>query len=175
MQKQKHFTSGLKSLWSYKNFMVNVCITSSRISRFLCRSSGRSRISCSMLCRPPCWITARLFSRMDWGTASPDRSSSAAGRFKDANTLTIQQQPIKSPLKPLIIHCLNVYKNDSCDKHLYVIMCIISLVNSALKYRGVRVGDVNSSWVKRWQRCGKTTFKISALKCGFTVDFSMGI
>lgn len=63
-------------------------LTSSSISRFLCSSSGRSLISCSMLLRPPCWITARLFSRMDCGTESPERSSSAAGRFREANTLT---------------------------------------------------------------------------------------
>lgn len=44
-------------------------------------------MSCSMLCSPPCCTMERAFSAIDCGIESPDRSSSAAGRFSDANTL----------------------------------------------------------------------------------------
>lgn len=76
-----------------RRLSTDVCVslsptlTSSRTSLLRVRSSGRSLISCSILCRPPCCTMDLDFSAMDCGIESPDRSSSAAGRFRDANTL----------------------------------------------------------------------------------------
>lgn len=70
---------------------MSVPLTSSRISLLRVRSSGRSLISCSMLCSPPCCTMDLAFSAMDCGIESPERSSRAAGRFRDANTLMDRQ------------------------------------------------------------------------------------
>lgn len=61
--------------------------TSSRISLFLCSSSGSSLINWSTVWMPPCSITDVDLVNIDWGTVSPDTSSIAAGRLRDANTL----------------------------------------------------------------------------------------
>ena len=61
--------------------------TSSRISLFLCRRMGSSFINLTMLSYPPISRTFDDFSRTDFGTCPPDRSSIAAGRLSDARTL----------------------------------------------------------------------------------------
>lgn len=61
--------------------------TSSRISLFLCSSSGSSLISWSTVWMPPCSTTDVDLVNIDWGTVSPDTSSIAAGRLREANTL----------------------------------------------------------------------------------------
>ena len=62
--------------------------TSSRISLFRCSRTGNSLISLVSWTAPPCWRTAAAFSSNECGTPPPpDRSSMAAGRFRDARTL----------------------------------------------------------------------------------------
>lgn len=62
-------------------------VASSRISLFLCRRSGRSLMSWSIVWRPPCRITLLDFSKIDCGILSPEISSMAAGKFKEARIL----------------------------------------------------------------------------------------
>lgn len=61
--------------------------TSSRISLFLSRSSGKSCINLSMAFKPPFSFTAADLSNTDLGIVCPDKSSMAAGKFSDARTL----------------------------------------------------------------------------------------
>lgn len=86
-EKQSHMTKVLFEACGSMNEPLPP-LTSSRISLLRVNSSGRSLISFSMLCSPPCSTIDLDFSAMDCGIESPDRSSRAAGRFRDANTLT---------------------------------------------------------------------------------------
>lgn len=72
-----------------KLISINQLITSSYISRFLTRRSGKFAMSWSMAIKPPFSFNSLALSNTDCGTASPepDKSSIAAGRFKDARIL----------------------------------------------------------------------------------------
>lgn len=76
--------------------------TSSKISLFLCSSSGSSFISWSTVWMPPCSTTDVDLVSIDWGTVSPDTSSIAAGRLREANTLQNRKQAVSCSS----LHCL---------------------------------------------------------------------
>src|SRR6218665_1956520 len=90
---------------------------------------GSSFINLTMLSYPPISRTLDDFSRTDFGTCPPDRSSIAAGRLSDARTL---HKPHTQHL--LIITSTNIFSTfTQSDKLTYHWLHITKLMSRMLR------------------------------------------